>query len=99
MEYEIKVLAPAVADLDSIITYSSQFYPSTPKKFLDALEKVKLNLQDMPYMYPVYEKQPIYRKVVVLNYLVFYTVDDGKRLVNIHRILPGAWDIGRHLLT
>jgi hypothetical protein len=29
-------LAPAVADLDSIISYSSQFYPSTPKKFLDA---------------------------------------------------------------
>ncbi|GHV27036.1 hypothetical protein AGMMS4952_08080 [Spirochaetia bacterium] len=98
MEYEIKFLAPAVADLDSIVTYSLQFYPSTPKKFLDALEKAKLNLHDMPYMYPVYEKQPIYRKAVVLNYLVFYTIDDRKRLVNIHRILPGAWDITRHLL-
>ena len=52
----------------------------------------------MPYMYPVYEDIPPFRKAVVGKYLVFYTVDDDKKLVQIHHILRGAWDIPQYLV-
>ena len=97
MEYEVSFLASAWEDLDSIVEYLSQFYPNTPERFLDALEKGKRNLQFMPSMYPVYEKNPIYRKMIVSNYLVFYAVDNEEFTVKIHRIIPGSWDIGRHI--
>jgi plasmid stabilization system protein ParE len=97
MGYDVLFLAPALEDLDSIIVYLSQFYPSTPQRFLDALDKVTLNLQDFPYIYPVYQENPAYRKAGVSNYLAFYMVHDEKRLIEIHRILPGTWDIPRYL--
>jgi plasmid stabilization system protein ParE len=46
-------------------------------------------------MYPVYENNPGYRKIVIGNYLVFYTVDE-KKTVEIHRILPGIRDLSRY---
>jgi plasmid stabilization system protein ParE len=97
MGYEVSLLDSALEDVGTIVTYLSQFYPSTPEKFLASLEKVKLNLLFMPSMYPIYDDMPIFRKVVMGKYLVFFTVDDKKKIVEIHRILPGSWDITRHL--
>jgi addiction module RelE/StbE family toxin len=97
MAYEVVMTPQSYSDLDTITAYLSQFYPSTPAKFITAFEKTKTNLSEMPYMYPVYEDIPLYRKAVVGKYLVFYTVDDGKKLVQIHHILRGAWDIPQHV--
>ncbi|MHC6202726.1 type II toxin-antitoxin system RelE/ParE family toxin [Breznakiellaceae bacterium SP9] len=85
------------SDLDTIVRYLSQFYPSTPARFIAAFEKTKINLSEMPYMYPVYEDMIPFRKAVVDKYLVFYTVADDRHLVQIHRILRGVWDIPQHL--
>jgi plasmid stabilization system protein ParE len=98
MGYEVTLLDSAIEDVDSIVTYLSQFYPSTPEKFITALEKVKLNLQFMPSMYPIYDDVPIFRKVVMGKYLAFFTMDEERMIVEIHHILPGSWDITRHLL-
>jgi len=39
------------------------------------------------------KNNPIYRKMVVDDYLVFYVVNDAKRVVEIRRILHGAIEI------
>jgi plasmid stabilization system protein ParE len=54
-------------------------------------------LADMPYMYPVWQDNPTYRKMVVSNYLVFYQVNETEQTIEIHRILPGSWDLARRL--
>ena len=97
MAYEVAMTPQSYSDLDAITAYLSQFYQSTPAKFIASFEKTKTNLTEMPYMYPVYEDIPAFRKALAGKYLVFYTVDDDKKLVQIHRILRGAWDIPQYL--
>ncbi|GHV83749.1 hypothetical protein AGMMS50212_10890 [Spirochaetia bacterium] len=97
MPYKVKFLDAAVKAYDSIMTYLSQFYPSTPKSFRTALKKCEQNLKDNPYMYPVYDDRPIFRKAVVQKYILLYTVDDENYLVKIHHIIPGVWDISKHI--
>ncbi|GHV81141.1 hypothetical protein AGMMS49944_29320 [Spirochaetia bacterium] len=72
MYYEIRYLDSAIEDLESILTYLAQFYPNTPKNFIIALKRFEVNVVQMPFMYPVYEDVPQYRKALMLNYLVFY---------------------------
>jgi plasmid stabilization system protein ParE len=98
MKYQVTFLESARQDNKSIKKYLSRFYPGTPKRFSAKLKSYTANLMDMPYMFPVYEENRRYRKMVVANYLVFYTVDDTQHLVQIHRIIPGTWDISQHLV-
>ena len=54
-----------------------------------------------PYAAPAY--QPIrslkheYRKILVQNYLMFYWVDEGERLVTVARVVYAKRDYGRLL--
>jgi plasmid stabilization system protein ParE len=104
MSYEIKYSARAMGDLDNIIMYLSRFYPNTPKKFTAALLQCEENLRNNPFMFPVYLNNPLYRKAVVLKYIVFYAIHEGASIdiqpqnaaistVEIYRILPGAIDL------
>jgi plasmid stabilization system protein ParE len=77
--------------------YLSQFYPGTPGKFLTGMDQIVLNLAENPKMYPVYSPKPGYRKAVVGKYIVFYTVDDENKRVEISRILRGSWDIKKYI--
>ena len=97
MYYEIRYLDSAIEDLESILTYLAQFYPNTPKNFIIALKRFEANVAQMPFMYPAYEDVPQYRKALVLNYLVFYAVDETEHRIQIYRILHGAWDIPQYI--
>ena len=93
MQHKIVYLDSALQDYFSIIRYASRFYPSTPKKFKDALRK-KLDLVRFnPNCCPRVEEFPQFRKLQVNQYLAFYTVDEENHCVVIHRILHGAQDI------
>ncbi|AEF84957.1 conserved plasmid protein [Treponema primitia ZAS-2] len=97
MGYEIRFLDSALEDVDSIIVYLSQFYPSTPQKFLDALERCTVNLKNNPVMYALYPDNPAFRRVVLSDYLVFYKVDEEKSLVEIYRILHGSRNLSQNI--
>ena len=94
MAYEVKLLSLAERDLDEICQYLSHFYPGTPGKFLDTLEKDLENISFNPMMFPKYEYNREYRKLVTGDYLVFYKTDEEKNLVHIYRILHGKRSIG-----
>ncbi|MFP3041148.1 type II toxin-antitoxin system RelE/ParE family toxin [Treponema primitia] len=99
MAYKIQYLDLAKSDVKEIKSYLTQFYPSTPAKFLADLKKNITNLSSMPGMYEAYHDNPSYHRLVVSNYLVFYKVDDKNQTVEIHRILHGARDLSRYLQT
>ena len=48
-------------------------------------------------MCEIYPLDPAYRRMVVDQYLVFYQVNDPARIVEIHRILRGSWNLPQYL--
>ena len=87
MAYEVRLLNLAEKDLEEICQYLSGFYPGTPGKFLDVLEKDLGYLSLNPKMYPKYEYNNDYRKMLTDNYLVFYKADEENNQINVCRIL------------
>ena len=84
MTYKIKYLPLAVQDLNDIARYLSVFYPKTASRVLKELREKITKLGDTP-------------KMVVDQYLVFYRVNDGNKIVEIHRVLRGAWNLPQYL--
>jgi addiction module RelE/StbE family toxin len=97
MAYAVVYTDPALLDLENIEAYLGQFYSGTPQKFADALRTQVKAIKNMPYMYPVYQGNPAYRKMLVTNYVVFYKVQDAEQTIEIHRILHGSQDMAQHL--
>jgi plasmid stabilization system protein ParE len=97
MVYTVEWEDDAIEELKDILAYLRQFYPGTSKRFSAALKEKLMALRDMPYMYPVYEDNPAYRKMGVLKYMVFYQVNDAEQTIVVHRILHGSRDLTRHL--
>lgn len=97
MKYTVFLLQGAQENLREIREYLSRYYPSTPKKFRAEFQKQVAALQEHPYMFEEYTENPRYRKMPVLNYLVFYLVDEENQRVQIYRVLHGARDIRKHL--
>jgi len=97
MRYRAEYIEPAKRDVSGIKDYLSQFYPSTPLKFLAAIKQGIENLRDNPFICPEYEDNPAYRRMVVLDYLVFYKVFEVTGIIEIHRVLHGKRNIKEHL--
>jgi len=97
MSYEITFLPSANHDLAEILETQLAFSTNKAKNLLNTLEKQLEALAEMPRMYPEYERQPEYRKMVVLDVIVFYVPDDKNKEIVIHRIIPGRMDIKRRL--
>ena len=93
MKYRVRYLATAGDDREAIKTYLAQFSPSAAKRLFDKIKHnidlIKLN----PYMYEVYSRRPIFRRMVVYDYLVFYAVNEKHHIIEVHRILHGKLDI------
>ena len=97
--YQLEFLPVALQDMAEIIRYISHDLDN--KTAATALSENLISsaerLCDFPYAYPVY--QPIrplnneYRKCVVQNYLMFYTVDESKKKVVVYRVIYGKRDV------
>ena len=68
-------------------------YPQKAARILSKLDKILSHLALMPEMFPVYEDFPIFRKIVVEDYVVFYLLDRVNNVVEIHRLLYGAMNL------
>ena len=90
---KIEYINSARNDVAEIRSNLSRFYPSTPDKFLKALKKSIETLCDNPLLYQVYEWNSVYRKMPVLDYLVFYKVFEERQTIEVHRILYGKRNI------
>ena len=99
MSHRITFLDEARQDIKDITSYLTQFYASTARNFTSKLKKQVGQLRKLPLMYPIYEKDPLFRRMVIDDYLLFYSVDEKQKLVIIHRIFHSKRDISQQLLT
>ena len=97
MKYNVTFLPEANRNLLDIDEYLSRFYPSTAAKFFTKLDKKLLLLQEQPYIGAKYIPNQKYRRLVVDDYLAFYSIYEEKHEILIHRILHSSMDITRHL--
>lgn len=96
-KYTTRILPLARDDLRETKSYLSRFYPKTASKVLGEL-KAKINkLSENPLIYEKYTDDPFYRRMIVSNYLVFYHINEDQRIIEVHRVLRGAWDIRQYL--
>jgi plasmid stabilization system protein ParE len=97
-KYRVDVSAPAKSDLHDIIRYiSAQLAtPVSTYHFMEIFEEALMSLSDLPQRYPLVEDELLlqlgYRKMIVNNYVVFFSVDEANKVVNVKRILFGRRD-------
>ena len=97
MTYKIKYLPLAVQDLNDIARYLSGFYPQTARRVLKEMREKITKLGDTPRMCEFYALDPTYRKLVADQNLVFYHVNENVKVVEIHRVLRGSWNLPQYL--
>ena len=91
--YRVDVSEPAENDLRDIVRYiSAQLSaPMTATKMMDALEDAIARLADIPQKYSLVTDERLasmgYRKLVVKNYIAFFTIDEQSKTVDVERIL------------
>lgn len=95
MSYRATYSDDAKLDAREIVTYLAQFYAGAARNFKTKLTEQVNMLKDMPLSCPAYEKDPFFRRMVLSDYLLFYSVDEKRKLVTVHRIFQHARDIKR----
>ena len=96
MGYKIKYLPRMVKDIHEV-GVALEDYPAKAKRLLKEMDEKLQILKEMPFMWPVFKPRPKYRKMVLEEHLLFYTVDEDRHEVKVHRILYEKKDATRHL--
>jgi addiction module RelE/StbE family toxin len=96
--YRVDISEPAENDLRDIARYISAQLdaPMTAIKMIDALDEAIGGLANMPQKYPSIADDRLaamgYRKLIVKNYIVFFTVDEKRKTVDVVRVLYARRD-------
>ena len=99
MSFQVVFLEDAEADLDGIDEYLYQFSEKASDGFIAQVETQTLMLEENPYLYQVYEADPFFRRKVVGDYNLFYSVNEQEELVTIHRVFHQSRSVSRQLLS
>jgi len=92
MKYKIKYVPSADRDLVAIYTFLEE-YPQKRLRIFSKLDIALARLASMPKMFPIYDADPQFRRIVIEDYLVFYKLVESEELIEIHRILYAKMDI------
>jgi plasmid stabilization system protein ParE len=96
--YKVDVSKPAENDLYDIICYISVQLsaPMAALKMAEIIEEALTGLTEKPYNYPQVADERLasmgYRKLIVKNYIVFFTINKKTNVVDIERILYARRD-------
>ena len=103
MAYELKVAEAAERDLFETFDYisSSLEAPKAASDFFAKIQSCFSQLVDNPYVYALSSdlrlEEEGYRKAVIGNYLLMFTVDEKEKCVFVHRLFYGGMDYCRFL--
>lgn len=95
VRYRIDISEPAENDLRDIVRYiSAQLAaPITALETLEAIEQATTYLADIPHRAPAVADERLavigYSKLIVKNHIIFFSVDEKARVVDVERILYG----------
>ncbi|MCL2633851.1 MAG: type II toxin-antitoxin system RelE/ParE family toxin [Oscillospiraceae bacterium] len=90
--YKLKIMEEAKSSLKSIENYIISEYdnPAAAKRIMVLFRKGFKRVREQPFSCPVFQseisKEHEYRKLIVHNYVVFYTIDEERRIVIIARV-------------
>ncbi len=93
--YRIDIAEPAEKDLRDIIRYiSAQLSaPITAPEMLKAFEQAMVGLAEMPHRAPAVADERLaatgYHKLIVKNYIIFFSINEKAKVVDVERILYG----------
>ena len=91
--YKLEYLPTARQDMIDIVQYISQELknPIAAERLaiemVEAAEKILIFPYATPVYLPIRSLKHEYRKILVQNYLIFYWIDESKRLVTVARVL------------
>ena len=94
-EYELRISEAAEKDVEEIADYISLTLqePVAAKKQITRIKDAVVSLSFMPERHSLVSEEYLasrgIRKILIDKYLIFYTVDNAKQIVNIVRVLYG----------
>ena len=97
-QYRVDVSEPAENDLKDIVRYiaSQLSAPISALNMMELLEEAMAGLSDIPQRCPLVTDERLaqmgYRKLVVKKYIVFFSIDENNKMVDVERILYGRRD-------
>lgn len=92
-KYTVKVTNQALEQMQEIMDYIAQelFAPDAANNLLDEMEKTINSLADMPKGKALVDEEPWrtegIRKAIVKNFLIYFWVDDEKRIVQVIAVI------------
>ena len=95
-KYHIRISRQARNDLKSIVEYIRDILkePSIARKYVQMMQKEIRVLEYCPQKFAIIDDETIrdlrIRKLVVKKYVIFYRIDEAKKVVKVDRILYGA---------
>lgn len=101
--YSLEYLPIARQDMTDIARYISKELgnPIAAEKLAGELIEAADRLTDFPYANPAYHPiKPLkqeYRRLLVQNYIMFYSVDEAKKLITVSRVIYARRDYGKLL--
>lgn len=99
MIFDVQITSQAERDLRQIFEYiyNELQSPINANNQLDRLEDRITRLDQMPFRYRMYEREPWksrgLRVMPVDNYLVFYIPDEQTQIVNVVRVMYGGRNV------
>ena len=103
MSYKVNLTKAAAEDFINIYEYIAfkLSAPATAKRLIRRLQKNVLQLDELPRRFATYvsnewNKKPLH-KMVIDNYLVFYTIDEESLVVDIIRVIYSGRDFDEQL--
>jgi len=97
-KYRVDVSEPAENDLKDIVRYiaSQLSAPISALQMMELLEEAMSRLSNMPQRCPLVADECLsqmgYRKLPIKNYVVFFSIDEKNKVVDVERILYGRRD-------
>ncbi|MDR1088448.1 MAG: type II toxin-antitoxin system RelE/ParE family toxin [Coriobacteriales bacterium] len=101
--YKVNLSELAERDIRGIIRYISSDLsaPGAAENMLGIIESALKKLSTMPEIHPLVQDEALalagFRKVIIKNYLAFYTVDNKTKSVDVARVLYSRRD-WRHIV-
>ena len=99
MIYSADFSEQAADNLSDITRYISDelYNPQAANRFYNEVANKLILLREQPYMFPLYHDEELsakgIRSIVIGNFIMFFVIDDEKKVVSIVRILYGRRDI------
>ena len=94
--YDIEIMPKALEDLDGIAEYLYGFSPVIAAKYKELIKAQILSLRHMPKSYALVRVQRLadlgFRWAYVRNYVIFFTVDEERKVVTVQRISYSSRD-------